>query len=440
MNPIAYGIDFGTTNSSIAIAYPDRVALVQLTADRIAEIMPSIVYLHREGIEAAGVEAVRQYLVTGSRRTRCGACDLVERGKFGTFTACRQYKPGGGCHDARIATELKSFMADDTFRETHSWARDFDLSALVAIVIRELKLAADRVTGSDVTRAVIGHPVLFIGAEGSGFEARQRLALDRMTEAATRAGFREVEFLEEPAAVVVDEEIESGLAVVVDFGGGTFDVAVVQLTPDQGDVLALEGAPIGGELFTKLLFENKVAPMLGLDGSVWGVPARLRVRLRSLSGVLQVLSDKEAPSLIRKAARGSREIATLERILFGGFAYQFYRAVEDAKIGLSSVEEVSIEFHRPGIDLSIPVTRREFESMIAVHLDRAIGLVQAALDRAGVSSRDVDVILRTGGSSSIPAFVERLGELFEPRKILERPVYTTVVHGLAAYARGRWAP
>lgn len=438
MKPIGYGIDFGTTNSSIAVAYPDRITVVEVGRARIPEIMPSVVYLHRSGIDAAGDNAIRQYLVTGARRTRCGRCSLVERYGSVTHTDCRQYKPGGGCHDARIATELKAFLADASFTSTHSWARDFDLSYLVEVVIRDLKGAADRATDSDVRRAVIGHPVLFAGAEGVGAKARQKLALNRMVEAATRAGFEEIEFLEEPAAVVVDEEIQDGLAVVVDFGGGTFDVAVVQLAADGGEVLALEGAPIGGELFTRLLFTHKVAPALGLDGRLRGIPAWLRVRLRSLSGVFQVLSDKDAPALIRDAAHSSREIRTLERILYGGFAYHFYKAVEDAKIALSSAEETSIHFQRPGISLSIPVTRREFEVMISDHLDLVVDRVLVALDRARVAPSDVDVLLRTGGSSSIPAFVSRLETVLGPRKVLERPVYTTVVHGLAAYARRRW--
>lgn len=440
MNAIAYGIDFGTTNSSIAIAYPDKIEVVRVSSARIREVMPSIVYLHRSGVDAAGEEAVRQYLVTGSARTKCSRCDLVERDRSGIFTDCRQYKPGGGCHDSRIATELKSFLADESFTQTHSWAKDFDLPGLVAIVLRELKLAADRVSGADVRRAVVGYPVLFVGAEGPGSGARQRLARNRLKQAAARAGFHEVEFLEEPAAVVVDEELERGIGVVVDFGGGTFDVAVVELTPDQGDVLALEGGPVGGDLFTRLLFERKVAPAVGLDGSVRGIPAWLRVRLGSLAGVFQVLSDPTVPALLREAARTSAEVRTLEQILYGGFAYQFYKAVEEAKIALSSRQKTSIEFHRSGIDLSIPVSRREFESMIGPHLDRTIELVGVALRRARLTERDVEFVLRTGGSSDIPAFVDRLGALFGSSRVLKRPVYTTVVHGLAAHARARWSP
>jgi hypothetical chaperone protein len=438
MNPIAYGIDFGTTNSSIAIAHRDGVQVVDVSTDGVREVLPSIVYLHRDGIRAAGEEAVQQYLVTGSRMTRCGECALVERYEGEVYTECHQYKRGGGCQDARIATELKSLLADASFTSTHSWATEFDLADFITAVFRSLKRHADDVTGVDIRRAVIGYPVVFVGAEGPSVDRLQRLAFERLVDAAERAGFAEVEFLEEPAAAVVDERLERGLVVVVDFGGGTFDIAVVELAPDQGEVIALQGAPIGGERFSSLLFGEKVAPYLGLDGSVFGMPAWLRSRLRTLGGVLRVLSDRDVPGLLREAAGGSPEVATLQRILYGGFAYQFYKAVEDAKISLSQTERTSIEFHRPEIDVSIPVARQEFESMISADLEVIEGRILAALDQAGVSPDSVDAVLRTGGSSSIPAFVRLLGDLFGPSKVHERPVYTSVVHGLAAHARGRW--
>ena len=56
--PVGYGIDFGTTNSSIAIAYPDRVEVVSVEAGTLPEVLPSIVYLHRDKNRAAGQDAV----------------------------------------------------------------------------------------------------------------------------------------------------------------------------------------------------------------------------------------------------------------------------------------------------------------------------------------------------------------------------------------------
>ena len=92
--PIAYGIDFGTTNSSIAVAYPERVEVVPVEAGGMPEILPSIVYLHRDKNRAAGQEAVEQFLVTGSHKTRCSRCDLVKSDGGRGASDCQQYRPG----------------------------------------------------------------------------------------------------------------------------------------------------------------------------------------------------------------------------------------------------------------------------------------------------------------------------------------------------------
>ena len=105
-----------------------------------------------------------------------------------------------------------------------------------------------------------------------------------------------------------------------------------------------------------------------------------RIWLTTLSGVLWVLSNRDAPGLIRAAAHDSRGMAMLESILYGGFAYHFYRAVEDAKIVLSRAERTTIDFHRPEIDISIPVTRSAFEALIAPDLEVIRERIVAALD------------------------------------------------------------
>ena len=91
------------------------------------------------------------------------------------------------------------------------------------------------------------------------------------------------------------------------------------------------------------------------------------------------------------------------------------------------------------MDLSIPVSREEFEGLIAKPMEIVRREVLKALEIADVSSEDVSLVLRTGGSSGIPTFVRMLEETFGPSVVQERPVYTTVVHGLASYAQEVWA-
>jgi len=347
-----------------------------------------------------------------------------------------------------LVSGLKSELSQKDFVSTHSWAVDFKLHDLVAVVMRRLKTEADRLTGADVRRVVLGHPVVFVGAEGPEFKQRQATAEKRLQQAAAGAGFEEVALLEEPAAAVIEEGLEEGVALAADFGGGTFDVAVIRFAPDGGDVIALTGAEVGGEQFDKLLFKAKVAPALHLDDefeiraeTYRSLPNWLRNRLATLSGLKSLLSDPNTALTLReyRAAKAGERLEPVEEILYGGYAYQFYRAIEDAKIALSTRRSSSIEFHRPRLDFSIPVTRGEFEELIVRPMEIVRGEILKALELAEIGPEEVSLVLRTGGSSSIPAFVQILEEIFDPSTVQERPVYTTVVHGLATYAQELWA-
>lgn len=430
--PIAYGIDFGTTNSSVAIAYQDRVEMVDVSREGMPSLLPSIIYLHRNRNRAAGEQAIAQYLVAGSRKTRCGGCEFSPGHELDP--PCRQYRAGSFCQDARIISELKFFLADPTFKRTHSWGVDFEMEDLAAIVLSDLKRAADRACGHNVEKAVLGFPVMFAGAEGPHYLQLQQLAVDRLMEAANRAGFAEVELLEEPAAAAAGEVELEGVVLVVDFGGGTFDVAVVELGDEQGDVLALQGAAIGGERFTERLFEAKVEPWLDLGR----VPNWFRRDLRSLGGVMSMLTNAEVPGIIEEGREASPGLGVIDQVLYGGHAHGFYKAIDNAKIDLSSQTKTEIRFQRPGIDINIPVQRSEFDRLIRDDLDVTEEQIGKALEQAHIGEDDVIAVLRTGGSSSIPSFAHRLESMFGAEKIHEREVFTTIVCGLAAHARQAW--
>ncbi len=445
--PVAYGIDFGTTNSSIAVAYQDRIEVIPVESGSTPEILPSIVYLNRDRNRAAGQEAIEQFLITGSQKTACGRCSLVHVIDGHRESACRQFRPGSGCHNARLISGIKSDLAETDFISTHSWATNFTLTDLVSVIMRRLKIAADRATGANVRRVILGHPVVFVGAEGPDYRQRQDMAEQRLRDAAAQAGFNEVVLLEEPAAAVNAEDLPEGYALAADFGGGTFDVAVIKFAPDGGDVVALAGVEIGGEQFDRLLFQAKVAPALHLNddyqvrpGVQRSLPHQFRKRMSTLSGLKNLLSDPGTASILAefRGAKDGALLAAVETILYGGYAYQFYRAIEQAKITLSTALSSVIDFHRPGIDISIPVRRDEFEDLISEPMEAVRAEILRAVDDAGVAPEDIGLVLRTGGSSSIPAFVRILEDIFDPSTIQERPVYTTVVKGLAMYALGLW--
>src|SRR6202521_4920544 len=175
-NPIGYGIDFGTSNSAVSVAYADHVEVLPLGRSRSALTLPSFVYLHRGGRRAAGDEGIRTFLKSGHEKTDCWKCPLAP---YGWDTDCRQYRKGGGCNDARLLSGVKHELAKIGFAGTNSWGTDFSVSALVSVILRRLKAEADSSVGRAAHRVVLGHPVVFAGAAPLNRAASQAEAFKR---------------------------------------------------------------------------------------------------------------------------------------------------------------------------------------------------------------------------------------------------------------------
>lgn len=445
---VACGIDFGTTNSSVSIAYDNGdVELVTIdTSTPMPRSLSSIAYIDREDAKQAGQEAVKQFMITGPISTACGNCDLVKIIKFGGFahydTDCKQHQPGGRCQDARLVSGVKSLLAPTENGTTHAWARYFELEDFVAIIIKELKKRVDDIAGANIRRVVLGYPVTFVGAEGSDYENLQEGAEGRLQRAAEKAGFTDIEFFPEPAAVLLDQYLKDGYILAVDFGGGTYDVAVLENQGSEPEIVALQGATIGGEKFDGLLFDKKVADAIGLNQKPKGktLPKWIKINMRTLAGIPILLKNPFLLSTLLNFESLGANIDAIREILFGGHAYSFYTEVERAKIELSESQVAQIRYHVQGrIDVSATVYRTDFDRWISSYLDRVDTATITAVNKAGVAPQDVHTVLRAGGSSKIPQFIDRLESIFPNAEIRERPAFTSVAYGLGVHALEVWS-
>jgi hypothetical chaperone protein len=423
--PIGYGIDFGTSNSAVAVAYADRVEVVQLGSSKT---LPSFVYLHRAGRRTAGDEAVKTFLESGHEKTDCWNCSLAP---YGWDTDCRQYRKGGGCNDARLLSGVKHELAKLGFAGTNSWATDFSVGSLVSVVLKRLKDEADAAVGESATSVVLGHPVVFAGADPADRAASDAEAFRRLDDAAKEAGFTKVAFLPEPTAAVIGGPSYRGVEVAVDFGGGTFDVAVMESRDGVPRIAGLSGVAVGGETLDGVLFETSVGPALGLEV----LPYWLYNELRTASSVRLLMADPGIPSILSRI-RGPAA-ALVHALLYDGHAYDFYKAIESAKIALSDSDEVELRF--PPLGLHVTLQRAAFESMIRADLDLVRETITRALDDAGVTSKEVGRVLLTGGSAYIPAFRADLAEMFGAERLEQRDAFTAVVHGLGVRAQQLWS-
>jgi len=442
--PVAYGIDLGTTNSSVAALVDGRAVVLQVdSGGDPPEALRSIDFLHRDGDRDAGREAARKYLQTALASHRCNRCDRVKWLPDGPFTSCRQFAPGGGCKDARLVSGIKPLLTDDSFRETSSWGEVFDAEELASVVLWRLKREADERFGVEVDRVVLGYPVHFETIPTGD------LAFERLRGAAERASFRHVDFCPEPlAAVWSDNASLKGRTVCsVDFGGGTFDVVVVRYDEDgdpEPELLGLSGVPVGGELFDRLLFDRYVEPILGLDhhyrlkdGRRVQLPAYIRQGFRSLEGVTRLAAAPSVFTTLRQIQAEAEEPRLLEPLLdllYGGQAFDFWSAIEHAKKDLSTAESSHLGFRREHLDVSVRMSRVEFERLIAPHLRRVRASIKETLAMAQLHPREVDVVIRTGGSALLPAFNVMLDELFGAARVEAKPAFSSVAAGLAELA------
>jgi hypothetical chaperone protein len=383
--------------------------------------------LHRAGRRAAGDEAVKTFLMSGHEKTDCWNCALAP---YGWDTDCRQYRKGGGCNDARLLSGVKHELAKLGFAGTNSWATDFNVGSLVGVVLRRLKHEADVASGHDVDSVVLGHPVVFAGTDPENRAASDVEAFRRLEQAALEAGFERVAFLPEPAAAVIGEASHRGVEVAVDFGGGTFDVAVLDSREGTPHVTGTAGVAIGGETLDGVLFEAIVGPALGLDV----LPSWLFNELRTASSVRLLMADPGIPGIMSRIGGQAADIVS--GLLYGGHAYDFYRGIEAAKIALSSDDVARLEFAPLG--LGVDVRRPAFESLIRPELDQVGATVERAVAGAGITASDVDRVLLTGGSAYIPAFRRDLAQTFGEERLEQRDAFTAVVHGLGVRARELW--
>ncbi|MGE3762626.1 MAG: Hsp70 family protein [Kofleriaceae bacterium] len=408
------GIDFGTTNSAIGIA-DERgdVRLLPLPAgDETRSTWRTVLYFEPGGKLTAGAPAIARYLETEG--------------------------------DGRLVQSIKSHLASGSFKSTQILGRRWTLEDMIAAFLRQIRGVSSIDLG---TRCVIGRPVRYWGAEDADDDER---ALGRMREALAKAGFTDVVFEYEPvgaAARYAARLDHDELIVVADFGGGTTDFTVIRVGPtDRGTVLATGGIGVSGDAFDARIIDAVVAPAMGRGtryrvdafGGEAPVPAWLYGHLRRWH-YLSFLKEESTMRLLERVASGSLEpkkIAKLVRIVEDDLGLTLHRAVEGAKVRLST--ESSDHVKVDSLDLDLPVTRAGFDTWIEDDL-AAIGTVlDDVLARAGVAGADVDRVFATGGSSLVPAVRGALAARFGANKLVGGEELTSVAWGLAARARQHW--
>src|SRR5581483_1467277 len=226
---MAVGLDFGTTNSSIAFAAPNGVEVASFpSSSGLTESFRSLLYLHRirENTRSvikswSGPAAIDEYLSSDEK--------------------------------GRLVQSLKSFLTSRSLQATEVFGRRFKLEELIARILTDIRVAAERQFGPTRSQVVVGRPVRFVGAES---EADSEYALGRLREALLLAGFKDVQFEFEPVAAAYHYEStldHDELVMIGDFGGGTSDFSLLNVGPSlrrsgtSRQVIGNEGVGVAGD-------------------------------------------------------------------------------------------------------------------------------------------------------------------------------------------------
>lgn len=417
--PAAVGIDFGTTNSAVAIADTAGVRVLPLPVPGggTATTWRSILYFESgdapgEVLVSVGAPAIQRYVDSGGQ--------------------------------GRLVQSIKSHLASELFSGTQALGRRYSVEELIAIFLRRLREAV----GVDLGRsAVVGRPVRYWGATNVADEAR---ALERMRRALELADFDDVTFEYEPVAAAhryaagLDHE---ELVLIADFGGGTSDFSVVRVGgPGGASVLATSGVAIAGDSFDARLVDHVVAPALGRGttyaaefGRHMPVPPWIYTNLRRWHH-LSFLRSRQTEALLAKIRHGASDPDGIDRLIHiveDELGLPLHQAVEAGKRSLSSSKKARFAFEHPGIALTADLTRAAFDTWIEEELADIDQAVNEALSRAAITPRDVDRVFTTGGSSFVPAVRARLAATFGADRLVGGDELTSVAWGLAATtARG----
>ena len=415
---VSIGVDFGTSNTVVALATADgHVETIRFTHDGTAQAV------------------FASALCFWQERPGAGPALSTEGGPW----AIEKLLEGETA--LRFVQSFKTFAASRTFQSTRIFRQSFRFEDLLVAFLRTLaRHAGDafNLVGGSVT---VGRPVHFAGANVDDV-----LAMQRYHDAFGRLGAGHARFVYEPvgAAFSFARRLDGDATVLVaDFGGGTSDFSVIRFAREDGLLRARArghaGVGVAGDTFDSRIVDHVVAPRLGKGGTyrsfdkVLPLPNHYFGRL-SRWHELAVMKDGADLRELRDLARTALEPSALRdfiALVEHDLGFPLYRAVTAAKVALSTQESVEFDFAEGGIEIRATITRADFESWIAGDLARIATSVDQAMAASNITPREVDRVFLTGGSSFVPAVQKLFAERFGQERLTAADQFESIAYGLA---------
>ncbi len=403
------GVDFGTSNSAVALSTGEV-----LKVEPTGRLSRSVLFFPEDtGEVLAGGPAIERYLEDNA---------------------------------GRFIQSMKTWLPSSTFTRTQIRNRTLLLEDLIAVFLKSLRTRAMESLGKELDEVVMGRPARFsIDPKADAF------AQERLKKAAELAGFSQVSFLIEPIAAALAYEAtltRDELVLVADFGAGTSDLTLMWLGPTRrvkterrGDVVASSGVYVGGDRFDAAIMKHKLLPYFG-QGSTYEVgfkrmpiPTYVLSRLLSWNemSLIRERSTRELIDQMLKTSDSKDAIAALHDLVMYNLGYRLYRAIEQAKVELSTKKKATVVFSDERVHIEEVVTRAEFDAFCTPLIDELEACTDELLARAPRELR-IDSVFLTGGSSQIPAVRALFARKFGEDRLRTADAFTSVVEGLGRAA------
>ena len=427
MSSAIAGIDFGTSNSVVALAHEihgPRFAQFRLPGDPTLSFRSLLFFDIDEqeparAIEfSAGPEGIEAYL------------DALGEG--------------------RLIQSFKTHLTSASLGRTAIGPHALDLDGLLVLFLTRLRERGAAALGEPIERAVFGRPVWFAGAKD---EQANTHAEARLRAAAARAGLREVHVELEPIAAAYHYETRlerDELAMIADFGAGTTDFCVMRIGPShrgarerEDDVLTTSGLAVAGDNLDAALIQAVVAPRLGKGSTYREFGKRLAIpptyyhklsRWHQLSFLRSKRTQHELERL-HQHADDPGAIEALMTIIEDNQGFHLHKAVESAKIGLSKGPRVEFRYTHEDFEVVAPVERADFEGWIAPEVAAIAACLDQTLADAGLEAAQIDRVFMTGGTAFVPAVRREFEARFGAAKLSSGDELSSIAAGLAACGR-----
>lgn len=441
------GMDFGTTNSGMAVYDGKRVQVLPLDPDNPnPRVLRTAVYVTTDQAIHIGRTAVDLYFsqnigrAVKLRKVWVGELEVYAEDMYYVTDA---YAYVDVLSPGRLFLSVKTSLRDENYPGTVVGQNYYSLENLIALYLTVVKTRAERLLGRELKQVVLGRPVRF-----AADPEHDRLAQARLLQAACRAGYERVYLQPEPIAAAYSYETtldKPQNVLVFDFGGGTLDLTVMQLgDPKQRRVLATGGIPVAGDVFDQKLVRAKLPRHFG-EGSFYGprhkrltVPQWIYDSFANWQTImeLQAAENRQILTDIARTAQRKYQIDALLSLVSSNYGLKMFDIVEQAKRRLSEKRGAEILLEGDDFQVRDFVTRTEFERIIGAEIRAIQEHLDEVVAESGLEVGQIDAVIRTGGSSQVPAFHEMLVRKFGADKVQAVDTFSSVTAGLGVIAHG----